>query len=82
MKIFTIINTFELKNILISQISKIDDESFLSALKTILDSKTSIYETYSEEYNNELLIAEEEIEKGQSYSHNQVKDFIEQWKKK
>jgi len=35
-------NTLELKDILISEIAKIDDESFLSALKTILDSRKSI----------------------------------------
>lgn len=34
-------NTLELKNILISEIAKIDDKSFLSALKTILDSRNS-----------------------------------------
>ena len=35
-------NTLELKDILISEIAKIDDDSFLSALKTILDSRKSI----------------------------------------
>ena len=75
-------NTLELKNILISQISKIDDESFLSALKTILDSRSNKPKNYLEEYNNELFVAEEDIKKGNSYSHNQVKENIEEWKKK
>jgi hypothetical protein len=75
-------NTLELKNILISQISKIDDESFLSALKTILDSRSNTPKNYLEEYNNELFVAEEDIKKGNSYSHNQVKENIEEWKKK
>jgi hypothetical protein len=35
-----------------------------------------------EEYNNELFVAEEDIKKGNSYSHNQVKENIEEWKKK
>lgn len=75
-------NTLELKNILISEIAKIDDESFLSALKTILDSRKSTPKNYSEKYNEELKVAEQEIQNGFFYSHNEVKDKIEQWKKK
>lgn len=75
-------NTLELKNILISEIEKINDKSFLSALKTILDSRNSIPKNYLEQYNEELKVAEDEIENGQFYSHNEVKEQIEQWKKK
>ncbi|PBI84452.1 hypothetical protein BSF41_41450 [Flavobacterium sp. ACN2] len=74
-------NTLELKNILISEIGKIDDDQFLSALKTILDSrKTPV--NYSERYNEDLKVAEEDIQSGNFYSHNEIKDQIEQWKKK
>ncbi|AOC93627.1 MULTISPECIES: hypothetical protein [Flavobacterium] len=74
-------NTLELKTILISEIEKIDDDQFLSALKTILDSrKTPI--NYSERYNEDLKVAEEDIQNGNYYSHNEIKDQIEQWKKK
>jgi len=75
-------NTHELKNILISEIAKIDDESFLSALKTILDSRKPTPKNYAEQYNEELKVAEQEIQNGNFYSHNEVKDKIEQWKKK
>ncbi len=76
-------STAELKNILITHINQIDDESYLNALKTIIESKShSSSNTYLEEYNNELLIAEEEIEKGNYFSHQEVKDKMEQWKKK
>ncbi|MBS7230882.1 hypothetical protein KHA90_07580 [Flavobacterium psychroterrae] len=75
-------NTLELKNILISEISKIDDESFLSALKTILDSRSNSSKNYLTQYNEELKVAEEEIENGNFYSHKEVIDKIEQWKKK
>jgi len=75
-------NTIELKNILISEIEKIDDESFLSALKTILDSRKTVVKTYSEQYNEELKVAEDDIQNGDFYSHSDVKDKIEQWKKK
>lgn len=74
--------TAELKNILISHINQIDDESYLNALRTIIESKSISNNTYLEEYNNELLIAEEEIEKGNYFSHQEVKDKMEQWKKK
>jgi len=75
-------NNLELKNILISQISKIEDDSFLAALKTILDSRISSSKNYSEEYNDDLSIAEEEIKKGKYSSHSQVKEKMEEWKKK
>lgn len=74
--------TAELKNILITHINQIDDESYLNALRTIIESKSISHNTYLEEYNNELLIAEEEIEKGNYFSHQEVKDKMEQWKKK
>jgi hypothetical protein len=74
-------NTLQLKNILISEIEKIDDDTFLSALKTILDSRKSSPNIY-EIYNKELMIAEEEIKSGDYSSHNEMKDEIEKWKKK
>lgn len=75
-------NTLELKNIVIAEIEKIDDYSFLSALKTILESRITPAKTYSEQYNDELQVAEQEIQQGNFYSHKDVKDKIEQWKKK
>ena len=75
-------NIHELKNILISEITKIEDESFLSALKTIVDSREATPTNYAEQYNEELKIAEQEIQNGNFYSHSEVKDKIEQWKKK
>lgn len=75
-------NTLELKNILISEISKIDDESFLSALKTILDSRKSTPKNYAEQYNEELKVAEQEIQNGNFYSHSTVKDKIKTYKQK
>ncbi len=74
-------STAELKNILITHINQIDDESYLNALRTIIESKSHSSNNYLEEYNNELLIAEEEIEKGNYFSHQEVKDKMEQWKK-
>jgi predicted transcriptional regulator len=39
-------------------------------------------ENLYEEYNSEILIAEEDIEKGYTISHNEVKAKIDEWKKK
>lgn len=75
-------NTLELKNSLISEIEKIDDDAFLSALKTILDSRKPSPKNYLEQYNEDLKVAEEDIQNDNFYTHNQVKDKIEQWKKK
>jgi len=74
-------NTLELKNILIEEINQIEDKSFLNALRTIVESKIKKENLY-EVYNSEILIAEEDIEKGYTISHNEVKAKIDEWKKK
>ncbi len=76
-------NTTELKNILISKISQIDDAEFLLALKIILDSKNStLTHNDYEEYNYEILKAEEDIANNKLYSHKNVEEKIEEWKKR
>ena len=72
-------NTAELKNILISKIAQIDDQSFLEALNTIIENKATNYSNL-EEYNNELLKAEEDIKMGNFYSQENIKQKIEAWK--
>jgi predicted transcriptional regulator len=74
-------NTLELKNILIEEINQIEDKSFLNALRTIVELKIKKENLY-EEYNSEILLAEEDIEKGYTISHNEVKAKIDEWKKK
>ncbi len=74
-------NTLELKNILIDEINQIEDKSFLNALRTIIESKIKKENLY-EEYNSEILMAEEDIEKGYTISHEDVKGKIDEWKKK
>ena len=72
-------NTAELKNILISKIAQIDDQSFLEALNTIIENKATNYSNL-EEHNNELLKAEEDIKMGNLYSQENIKQKIEAWK--
>ena len=76
-------NTPELKNILISKISQIDDAEFLLALKIILDSKNStLTHNDYEEYNYEILKAEDDIANNKLYSHKTVEEKIKEWKKR
>lgn len=60
--------THKHKNLLVSEISKIDDELSFSKIEV-------------DQYNNTLELSEEEIQNGEFYSHNEIKNKIEQWKK-
>ncbi len=70
--------TIELKNILISKISEIDDEAFLFAIKTIIESKSESIESYNKDLNK----SETDILNANTFTHNQVLEKIAQWKKR
>ena len=69
---------FELKNLVISKISEINDEAFLAAINTILDSKSESVE----DYNLDLKKSEDDIAQGNVSTHDQVLEKIAQWKKR
>ena len=71
-------STIELKNLVISKISEINDEAFLAAINTILDSKSESVENY----NLDLKKSEDDIANGNVSSHNQILEKIAQWKKR
>ena len=71
-------STIELKNLLISKISEINDEAFLAAINTILDSKSESVENY----NLDLKKSEDDIANGNFSTHNQVLEKIAQLKKR
>jgi len=71
-------STIELKNLVISKISEINDEAFLAAINTILDSKSESVENY----NLDLKKSENDIAQGNVSTHNQVLEKIAQWKKR
>ena len=71
-------STIELKNIVISKISEINDEAFLSALNTILDGKSESIE----DYNSDLMKSENDIANGNVSTHKQVLEKITQSKKR
>jgi hypothetical protein len=82
-------NTPELKNILISKISQIDDEAFLSAINTILDSKSNSIESYNsdlhkiiiltEQQKKEILNSKKEYLEGKFVENDVLNEEMERW---
>jgi hypothetical protein len=73
-------STVELRHIILEQLMQIEDESFLSALKTIIDSKISngIYEL-SEYEKERIYLGRERMKNGETISNEDVQKEIEQW---
>lgn len=71
-------STTELKELLKSKISEIDDVNYLNALNTILDTNSEILESY----NLDLKKSEKDISDGKVYTQDQVAEKIAQWKKR
>lgn len=73
-------STIELRHIISEHLSHIDDDSFLNAIKTIIESKltTSTYKT-SAFQKNRLESARNEFETGNSIADEVVHNEIEQW---
>ena len=73
-------STVELRHIISEQLMKIEDESFLNALKTIIDSKISngIYKL-SDYEKERIYLGRERMKKGETISNEDVQKEIEQW---
>lgn len=63
------LNSLKSKKLLNYEISKIDDNLSTSVSNSDL-------------YNNDIMISENEIQNGEFYSHNEMKNKIENWKRK
>lgn len=73
--------TIELKKQLIDRISKIDDESFLRAIKTILDSKTeSQVITLTKAQCQEIEESKKQVEVGEFIGQEELDQKFNQWK--
>ncbi len=73
-------STAELKNILIQRISEIEDESFLEAIRTILDAKAeSKTITLTPEITNEIMESKKEISKGLYIEDSILEKELEEW---
>jgi hypothetical protein len=74
--------TVELKNILIHQITGINDKSFLAAIKKIIDTKSgsTIYKTTPEQRKS-IEEGRAQIAKGDFYTNDQIEMEIDAWLK-
>jgi hypothetical protein len=73
-------STVELRHIISEHLMQIEDESFLSAIKTIIESKLSSGIYKLSEYEKErIYMAREELKNRQTVSHESVQREIEQW---
>ena len=82
-------SAIELKNLLISKIVEIDDEVFLSAINTILDSKSKSIESYdkdsqkiiilSEQQKKEILNSKKEYLEGNYIENDVLNEEMERW---
>lgn len=73
-------NTIELKQELISRISRIEDVDFLNAIKTILDyNRKEPFIELTKEMELELLTASKEGEKGTFISQSEMDKKVEEW---
>ena len=70
--------TIELKKLLIHRITEIDDESFLNAIKTILDSKAQVLKLTNEQ-KDEISESREEFELGLYIEQVELDKEFDKW---
>lgn len=81
--------TIELKNLLISKIAEINDEAFLSAINTILDSKSKSVENSDQEFQKIIILtnqqkkeiqnSQQEYLKGNYIENDVLNEEMEKW---
>lgn len=73
-------STIELRHIINEHLSRIDDISFLNAIKTIIESKVSenIYKL-SDSQKKRIDSAREQLKNKQTISHEELQKEIDQW---
>lgn len=74
--------TIELKNILIHRIAGINDKSFLTAINTIIETKSesTIFKTTPEQRKH-IQEGKDQIAKGECFTNDQVEMEIDKWLK-
>jgi len=73
--------TIELKKQLTNRILEIDDESFLQAIKTILDSKTqSQVITLTKTQRQKIEESQKQVEAGEFIEQDELDQKFNQWK--
>jgi predicted transcriptional regulator len=73
-------STIELRHHIIEKLSLIDDDSFLKAIQTIVESKVNegVYKL-SDFQKKRVELGREQIRKGQTISHEALQKEIDQW---
>ncbi len=73
-------STTELNDIITEHLSQIEDESFLNAIKTIIESKISeeIY-ILSDDEKNRISIARKDLKERKTISHEDVQNELNLW---
>jgi len=74
-------NTLELKNALKLRIDCINDKKFLTAIHTLVESKTENIIVLSNEQKQEIEKSKQEYREGNYFSNDAVNEEIEQWLK-
>ena len=79
----TKMSTLELKNILIKKISEINDNSFLEAIMTIIDSKidSKIYPLTAQQ-KDAIIESKKQVANGDVFSNDQINQEFKEWLKK
>jgi hypothetical protein len=73
-------NVIELRHVINERISLIDDESFLNAIKTIIDTKvTSTIYKLSNFQKERISLGREQLKNGQVISNENIISEIDQW---
>jgi len=72
--------TIELRHHIIEKLSLIDDDSFLNAIKTIIESKVNegVYKL-SDFQKKRIESGRDQLKKGQSISNDTLQKEIDQW---
>ncbi|MBU2555511.1 MAG: hypothetical protein K9G61_09945 [Bacteroidales bacterium] len=75
-------STLELKNILIKKISEINDNSFLEAIMTIIDSKldSKIYHLTTQQ-KDAIIESKRQVADGEVFSNDQINQEFQEWLK-
>jgi hypothetical protein len=73
-------STIELRHYIIEKLSLIDDDSFLNAIKTIIESKVNegVYKL-SDFQKKRIESGRDQLNKGQSISNDTLQKEIDQW---
>ena len=73
-------STVELRHIIIEHLSRIDDDSFLSAIKTIIESKASEGEYKLSDFQKKRIDSGRiDLKQKKTISHNDLQKEIDQW---